>query len=185
MRYGRRNRRSNNKIKKTRAPRKGEVMVKPLKLWGRGPQKEEEQYTTLSEYQNRSRKTTIERRRQRRAARHHCILCGEEVVTSNIVRHISLKHCYPPKLRTYILDITRIRHQQRGKHPKINDCNTCLRRFVVTRSHRHHFDYCQLVQVPDFMTLDGLCRKAKAIMAVCDGDLNNAFELLKEELGRD
>ena len=157
------------KLRKRGRPRKGEVVVKPLKLRRRGPQKEEEQYKISSEYQNRPRKTTIVRTRQRRAARHHCILCGEEVVTSNIVRHLSLKHCYPLKLRNYILDVTRIRHQQQGKHPIINDCTTCLRRFVVTRSHRHHFDYCQLVQLPDFMSLERLCRKAKAIMDVCDG----------------
>ena len=157
-------------------PRKGEVVVKPLKRRRRGPQKEEDKYKILSEYDNRPRKTKIERTRQRRATRHHCILCGEDKVTSNIVRHLSVKHCYPLKLRSYILDVTRIRNQQRGKHPKNNDCITRLRRFVATRSHRHHFDYFQLVQVPDFMSLDGLCRKAKAIMSVCDGDLNNAFE---------
>ena len=173
------------KLRKRGHHRKGEVVVKALRLRRRGPQKEEEQYKISSEYQNRPRKTTIERPRQRRASRLHYILCGEEVVTSNIVRHFSLKHCYPLKLRNYILNKTRIRHQQQGKHLIFNDCTTWLRRFVVTRSHTHHFDYCHLFEVPDFMSLDGLCRKAKAIMAVCDGDSNNAFDLLKEELGRD
>ena len=165
-------------------PRKGEVVVKPIKQRRRGPQKEEDEYKLSSEY-NRPTKTTLERNRKRRSARHNCILCGEEVVTSNIVRHLSLSHCYPLKLRSYILDVTRIRHQQQGKHPIINDCTTCLRRFVVTRAHRHHSIDCVLTEVPDFTSLDGLCLRAKAIMAVCDGDLNNAFELLKEELGRD
>ena len=168
MRYRRKTVEATTNLRKRGRPRKGEVVVKPLKLRRRGPQKEEEQYKISSEYQNRPRKTTIARTRQIRAARHHCILCGE-VVTSNIARHLSLKHCYPLKLRNYILDVTRIRHQQQGKHPIINDCTTCLRRFVVTRSHRHHFDYCQLVQLPDFMSLEGLCRKAKAVMDVCDG----------------
>ena len=129
-------------------PRKDEVVVKPLKLRRRGPQKEEEEINTSSEY-NRPTKTTIERNRKRRAARHNCILCREGVVTSKIVRHLSLEHCYPLKLRNYILDITEIRNQQQGKSPKINDCTTCLRRFVATRSHRHHFDYCNLIEVPD------------------------------------
>ena len=165
-------------------PRKDEVVVKPIKMRKRGPQKSEEEYMVSSDYP-RKNKTTIERTRKRRAARHHCILCGVEVVTSNIVRHLSLEHCYPLKLRRYILDVTRIRHQQKGKNTIINDCTTCLRRFVKTRSHSHHSSECELVQVPDFKSLDGLCLRAKAIMAVCDGDLNNAFELLGEELGRD
>ena len=165
-------------------PRKGEVVKKQTKIRRRGPQKPEKEYRMSSEY-SRKTKTKIERNRRRRSCRHHCILCGEEVVTSNIVRHLSLSHCYPLKLRSYILDVTRIRHQQQGKHPIINDCTTCLRRFVVTRAHRHHSIDCVLTEVPDFTSLDGLCLRAKAIMAVCDGDLNNAFELLKEELGRD
>ena len=104
-----------------------------------------------------------------------------------------LEHCKAPLLKALLpakiaelpLDVTRIRHQQQDKHPIINDCTTCLRRFVVTRAHRHHSIDCNLTEVPDFTSLDGLCLRAKAIMAVCDGDLNNAFELLKEELGRD
>ena len=161
-----------------------QVPEKPVKIRRRGPQKDEATYKTSADYCGR-RQTKIIRNRPRRACRHHCIVCEEEVLTSNIVRHMSLVHNYPLKLQNYLLDITRIKHQQQGKNRAIKDCLHCMRRFVIASNHRHRFYPCTIVDVPNFTSLDGLCLRATAIMALCDGDLRDAYEVLRQEFERD
>ena len=170
-------------------PRKGEVVIRPpLKKMKKGPSLAEEDYKRSTQYINKKapKKTTICRPRARRPAIHNCMVCNEVVVTSAIVKHLSAVHCFPQKLRYYLLDAGRIKRQQAGKpNVEIRDCLTCFRRFVNTRAHPHHGPRCEVVPVKDFMSLDGLCLRARASMAVLDGDLRRGYELLKEEFERD
>ena len=119
-----------------------------------------------------------------------CFVCHQPILWSNTSSHLSAAHGYTRQLTRYLLDTERIRRQQGPAILNVNDCITCLRRFVACSSHCHKLPECVLVDVPDYMEPDSLCEQAKIIKALCGGGqptprscrvtLRAAYEKLKE-----
>ena len=143
-----------------------------------------------NEYRKMPNKTGATRTRERRGAVVTCFVCLQRILGTNTSSHLSSVHGYTRQLTRYLLDIERIRMQQSPDLLNVQDCVTCLRRFIACSSHCHKLPECVLVDVPDYMEPDSLCEQAKIIKALCGGGqptprscrvtLRAAYEKLKE-----
>ena len=157
----------------------------------KGPQGPPQDYTQTNEYRYKMpKKTGATRTRERRGAVMTCSICLQRILGTNISSHLSSAHGYTRQLTRYLLDIERIRMQQSPDLLNVQDCVTCLRRFIACSSHCHQQPGCVLVDVPNYMEPDSLCDQAKIIKALCGGcqptpcrsteTMRAAYEKLKE-----
>ena len=98
-----------------------------------------------------------------------CFVCHKQILGSNISSHLSSAHGFTRRLTRYLLDTERVRSQKGPDLLNVQDCVTCLRRFVACSSHCHQLPECVLVDVPNYMEPDSLCEEAKIIKALCGG----------------
>ena len=121
-----------------------------------------------------------------RTRRKTCFVCKKPILGSNISSDLSSARGFTRQLTRYLLDIESVRSHR----SPVNDCITCLRRFVACSIDCHQLPGCVLVDVPNYMEPDNLCEDAKIIKALCGGGqptssscvvtLRAAYEKLKE-----
>ena len=157
----------------------------------KGPQRPSQDYMQTNGYRYKMpKKTRATRTRERRGAVMTCSVCLQRILGTKISSHLSSAHGYTRQLTRYLRDIERIRRQHSPDHLNVQDCVTCLRRFIACSSHCHQQPGCVLLDVPDYMEPDSLCEQAKIIKALCGGGqptprrstetMRAAYEKLKE-----
>ena len=135
----------------------------------KGPQRPPQDYMQTNEYRKMPKKTGATRTRERRGAVVTCFVCLQRILGTNTSSHLSSAHGFTRQLTRYLLDIERIRRQQSPDLLNVQDCVTCLRRFIACSSHCHKLPECVMVDVPDYMEPDSLCEQAKIIKTLCGG----------------